>query len=202
VSIPPNEYFTIDPSSNFLSKAHGVLASQELFFYVSDLGDLRVRAFEGQVSYVIAQGVRWASAITATSEVQLYYSDMGGNIFFIPYFHFGSGTLTPVAIGIGNSLTFDVQYLAQTDPPVYSMVVDDGIRHTLYSANDPGFTSIRGSSVIFNNALDSAHYVTRPRIAMHPQDTSEITVHCQTILVHTSASSTGFYVATVPGVAA
>jgi hypothetical protein len=199
--IPPDIYFTIDPSSEFKTKAHGVLASQELFFYISDIGELRVRAFNGNVSYVIAQGASWASAITASDRVDLYYTDASGNIFYIPYFHFGSGTLNAVPIGIGSALTFDVFYVAQSTPPVYTLVVDDGIRHTLYSALDPGFTSIRGSAVIFNNALDPTHYITRPRIAMHPQDTDIMTVHCQDIVVLTSVSSTGFYVAKVPGVA-
>lgn len=200
MSIPIDTYFTIDPSSEFKSKAHGVLFSQELFFYVSDTSELRVRNFNGLVAYAIAQDVIWASAISATDKINLYYANTSGEVFYIPYFHFGAGTLTAVPTGITAALTFDVFYVAQSSPPVYTMVVDNGQIHTLYVANDPGFTSIRASETIYTNATDPTHFVTRPRIAMHPQDTDRLTVHCQKILVSNGSSGTGFYVVRVPSV--
>lgn len=200
MSIPLDQYFTIDPSSEFRSKAHGILFAQELFFYVSDTSQLRVRAFNGLIAYAIAENVRWASAFAAPDRVQLYYADNNGIVYYIPFFHFGSGTLTAIPLGVNNAITFDVQFIAQSNPPVFAMVVDDGIRHTLYVANDAGFTSIRATQVIFTNTTDPTHYVTRPRIAMHPQDTDVLTVHCQRILVSDSSSTTGMYCVRMQGV--
>lgn len=201
MSIPVDQYFTVDPSSEFKSKAHGVLFSQELFFYVADTGELRVRAFNGLIAYVIAQNVIWASALTAADRVDLWYATTDGTIYYIPYFHFGSGTLTSVPIGISAALTFDVFYCLNSTPPVYCMVTDNGFVHTLYVANDPAFSSVRATKQIYSNAQDTAHFVTRPRIAMHPEDTYRLTVHCQTIVISTGISSTGFYVVKVPTVA-
>jgi hypothetical protein len=198
MSIPVDQYFTVDPSSEFKSKAHGILFSQELFFYVADTGELRVRAFNGLIAYAIAQNVIWASALTAANRVDLWYATSGGAIFYIPYFHFGSGTLAKVPIGISAALTFDVFYCLNSTPPVYCMVTDNGIVHTLYVADDPAFSSIRATKQIYSNAQDTSRFVTRPRIAMHPQDTTRMTVHCQTILLSNGQSSTGFYVVKVP----
>jgi len=201
VSIPVDQYFTVDPSSEFLSKAHGVLFSQELFFYVADTGELRVRAFNGLIAYVIAQNVIWASALTASNRVDLWYATADGAIQYIPYFHFGSGTLQTINIGISAPLTFDVFYCLNSTPPVYCMVTDNGEVHTLYVANDPAFSQIRATKQLYSNANDPTKFVTRPRIAMHPQDTYRLTVHCQTIVISTGISSTGFYVTDVPTVA-
>jgi hypothetical protein len=200
MSIPVDQYFTVDPSSEFKSKAHGILFSQELFFYVADTGELRVRAFNGLIAYAIAQNVIWASALTAADRVDLWYATADGAIFYIPYFHFGSGTLATEPIGITATLSFDVFYCLNSTPPVYCMVTDNGIAHTLYVANDPAFSSIRATKIIYTNATDPTHFVTRPRIAMHPLDTYRMTVHCQTILLSNSQSSTGFYVTDVPTV--
>jgi hypothetical protein len=203
VSIPIDTYFTIDPSSEFKSKAHGILFSQELFFYVSDTSELRVRNFNGLVAYTVAQNCIWAAAFSASDRVQLYYATVGGNIFYIPYFHFGSGTLDTVEITglVAPAVTFDVFYCVNSNPPVYTMVVDDGVRHTLYVANDSAFTSIRATEQIYTNTTDPTHYVQRPRIAMHPEDTDIMTVHVQKIVVQTGASGTGFYTVRIPSVA-
>lgn len=200
MTIPLDTYFVVDPSGDFLSKAHGVLVSQELFFYVSDTNELRVKAFSGNVAYAIAQNVSWCSCLTASNHVDVWYADLGGNIFYIPYFHFGAGTLTPVSIGIGSAVTFDVFFCLNSSPQVYALVVDNGIQHIMYTSLTPGFSTIQGHDTIFTNATDPAHYVTRPRIAMHPLDTDEMTVHCQRIVVQSGISYTGFYVTKVPGV--
>ena len=60
--------------------------------------------------------------------------------------------------------------------------------------------SVTVEQIIFTNTTDPTHYVTRPRIAMHPQDTDVLTVHCQRILVSDSSSTTGIYCVRMQGV--
>lgn len=80
----------------------------------------------------------------------------------------------------------------------------DTTYHTLYvnPATDPTFSSpLAPATRIYNNALNTAVFVTFPTVTMHPDDTVNLTVSCQSINQHTAISSVGFYTVAAPGVA-
>lgn len=197
--IPIDTFFTVTPTTDFKSKVHSILDGVELFFYISDTNELRVQNFGGILSYTLALGARWCAAIDGVNLTHLYYADQTGQIFYIPYPRFGA-TVTPQNSNIGNAITFSVLYAAQSTPPAYMMMVDNGIEHFLYTAIDPAFqTPISSPFRAFSNRINQAVHVTRPNIAMHPLDTVRITVHCQQITASTGVSQVGFYVVKVPG---
>jgi hypothetical protein len=200
LAIPLNTFFTVTPSSNFKSKAHVILLTEELFFYVSDTNELRVQNFGGSVSFTLAVDTKWCAAIQAVALAHVYYADQSGQMFYIPYSHFGA-TVTPQVVSIGQVITFSALFAPQSTPPTYMIMTDDGINHNLFVATDPAFHSVISSSRTYSNLVDPKVYVTRPTIAMHPSDTNRITVHCQQFTVLTSVPRVGFYVVKVRGLA-
>lgn len=198
MAISLNTFFTVTPSTNFKSKAHVILLTEELFFFVSDTNELRVQNFGGSISYTLATNAKWCAAIQDVALAHVYYADQSGQMYYIPYPNFGA-TPTPQVISIGNVLTFSVLFAPQTTPPAYMIMTDDGINHNLFVASDPQFHSVISSVRTYSNLVNPATYVTRPAIAMHPLDTTRITVHCQQFTVLTSVSRVGFYVVKVQG---
>ena len=199
--IPMDTYFTVTPSTNFKAKAHAILGNQELFFYISDTNELRVQVFGGLVAQVLALNVSWVEVIQFSSLIHVYYTNAQGNMFYIPFAHFGSGAPTPQAMGITSLLPFSVMFSAQATPASFIMVTDDGTTHRVYSATDPIFAVQNSNPVaIYTNLLDLTKYVSRPQIAMHPDDTSRITIHVQQLDVQHDTFKTGFYVVKVPGI--
>lgn len=212
MSIPLNQFFTITPSTNFKSKGHAILTGQELFFYIADNGDLRVQNFGGIISYTLDINCHWCCAISQTNSpsnnlVHVYYTTAANNINYIAYQVFGS-TPPPVATGLGSAVTFDVFYATQattaTIPPhtgVYMLILDDGQSHQLTAATDPAMHNIVSSTRVFTNITDTQHYVSRPTLAMHPEDTNIVTVNCQQFTFQGAINKVGFYTVKVPGLA-
>ncbi len=200
MAISLDTFFTITPSTNFKSKAHSILGGIELFFYISDTNALRVINFGGNLSYTLAINTRWCATVDGDKITHVYYADQTGQIYYVPYPSFGA-TVTPQIVSIGKAITFSVLYAAQAKPsPAYMMMVDDGINHTLYTATDPKFQHpISDPLRTYSNFINPAIYVSRPNIAMHPLDTTRITVHVQQTTVSNSVSEVGFYVIAVPG---
>lgn len=208
MAIPLDTYFIVTPSSEFISKAYGILSGTDLFFYVNETNSLRVvnmtstnsTASPGTFSYTLAQGAKWVDVVSMTGIVHVYYADANGNVFYIPYTTFGA-LATPVALSLTTALTFSVIHTVTSTPPSFIMMIDDGIKHNLYVATDSMFTTLLATpKVTYNNTLNTNIYITRPAIAMHPQDTNKITVTCQHIVVLSSVSTIGFYEVLVPGV--
>jgi len=196
-------YFIVTPASEFVSKAYGNLNGTDLFFYVNETASLRVVNFNtnqvGNTSYVLAQNVTWVGVISLSGVVHVYYVDINGQVWYIPYTSFGT-THNPVALTISGVVTLSVCFTPQSSPPAFFMMVDNGIDHILHAANDAMFSSVISTTTVYNNSFNTALYVTRPNIAMHPLDTNRLTVHVQQITVSNDASQTGFYVVEVPGV--
>jgi hypothetical protein len=200
VSIPANKFFTVTPATNFKSKASGTLNGVDYFFYVADNHDLRVKTFEGVVSYTLAAGTQWVDTIQASDRIHVYFSS-GNQVFYLEFRHFGSGDTTPTPVGIGSAFTtFSVNYAANCVPPAYLLLLNDGVNHNLYVASDPAFKTVLAASRIYSNAIDQAHYVTHPTIAMHPQDTNIATINIQQLKVSDGSTKVGFYVVQIPGV--
>jgi|SRR5579863_1163388 len=206
MGIPLDTYFIVTPGSEFISKSYANLSGTDLFFYVTETNSLRVvnmvstggSATPGTTSFSLASGVKWVGTISQAGIVHVYYAIASGQLFYIPYIHFG-GAVTPVSLTIGSAVTFSVLHTPQSIPPAYMMMVDDGIHHNLFVASDPMFNAILSTLITYNNSFNPLIYVTRPTISMHPADTNRITVHTQQITVLTSVSQTGWYVVQVPG---
>jgi hypothetical protein len=206
VSIPVDTYFIVTPGSEFLSKSYGTLSGTDLFFYVTETNSLRVvnmtstatAANPGTTAYVLAQDVKWVGVVTMPGVCYVYYTDTSGQMWYIQYRLFG-GPATASTIPIGSVVTFSVTHTSQSNPPAFMIMTDDGIHHNLFAATDPGFQAIISTTQTYNNSFNTAIYVVRPTIAMHPLDTQNLTVHCQQITVLGDVSETGFYVVKVPG---
>jgi hypothetical protein len=123
-------------------------------------------------------------------------------MWHIPYQIFGL-SMIPTSIPITGVVNFSVTHTPQTTPPAYMILTDDGVFHTLYvnNANDPTFNTLLAPATrIYNNALNPSVFITQPTVNMHPLDTQNITVSCQSINQHTAISSVGFYTVVAPGV--
>ncbi len=200
--ITPDTYFIVTPGSQFISKAYGNLNGTDLFFYVSDTQELRVVNFTtsvvGNTTFVLANAAIWVSVISVTGMVHVYYADLGGQIWYIPYTLFG-GSAPATKLNQGSAVTFSCIHTPQSTPPAYIMMIDDGIKHNLFVAADPKFQAAISTLVTYNNSFNPHVYVTRPIITMHPSDTNRLTVHTQQITVLTSVSQVGWYVVVIPG---
>jgi hypothetical protein len=209
VAIPVNKYFIVTPSSQFISKAYANLNGTDLFFFVNDLGNLRVVNMEsgtltatpGSTQFTLAQVAKWVDVIAQPGVVYVYYADLQSNVWVIPYRNFGGLVPTPVLLDVVPTITFSTIFTPQSSPPVYQMMVDDGIRHRLYVSTDPLFTSLLSPVLAtYNNSLNTAIYLSQPSIAMHPSDTNRITVTFQETVISNSSTNVGFYEVRVPGV--
>jgi hypothetical protein len=209
LAIPLDTYFIVSPGSEFVSKGYANLNGTDLFFYITETKALRVvnmnstisSASPGNISYTLAQNVRWLGVIQATGVVHLYYADDNtGQISYIAYTQFGQ-PFRVVSTTIGHAVTFSVTFAPNSNPPAYLMMVDDAVHLNFFAASDPQFQSVLGSEQAYNNAIDHNFYTTRPSIAVHPQDTDRVTVHVQQINLHNSTSQVGFFVLRIPGVA-
>jgi len=204
--ITQGSYWIVTPAANFLSKAYGNLNGVDLFFYVSQTQQLQVVNFTtskpGNTTFVLAQNAAWVGTISLSSVVHVYYADLNGQMWHIPYQIFGSNVV-PTTIPITGVSNFSVTSTPQTTPPAYMMLTDDGVYHTLYvnKATDPTFNTLLSPAVrIYNNALNPAVFVTQPTVTMHPDDTVNITVIVQSVNQNTAVSSVGFYTVAAPGV--
>lgn len=211
MSIPLDTYFIVTPGTEFKSKAYGTLNGTDLFFYITDTGSLRVvnmnstvsSATPGLTSFTLDQHAKWVGGVVSLPGVcHLYYCDQSGTVKYIKYTALGAIS-PPQFLGIAATVvTFSVNYAPNCIPAAFIMAIDDGVNHNLYAATDPEFQNPTGSPVrIFSNLLDNTHYTVRPAIAVHPDDTKNITIHCQQIKVSDGSSKVGFYVAVIPGVA-
>jgi hypothetical protein len=210
VAIPVDKYFIVTPSSQFISKAYASLNGTDLFFFVNDLGNLRVvnmqsgntTATPGSTIFTLAQVAKWVDVIAQPGVVYVYYADNDSNVWYIPYRNFGGLVPSPVLVPVVPAITFSTIYTAQSSPPVYQMMVDDGLRHHLYVSTTPTFSSLLSPALVaYNNTLNTAIYLSQPSIAMHPLDTDRITVTFQETVIQTSLTNVGFYEVRVPGVA-
>jgi|SRR5271154_461693 len=210
--IPLNNYF--DPTavgSNLGPRGYGNLAGADVFFYVSQTNEIRVKqanasATSGQSTIqILVTGVKWLSVIQQPPEgvVHLYWSNLAGAMFYTPYTV--RNFTEPVAIQslpFSTAFTFSTTLAPNGSPAAYCMLVDDGVKHTLYTSINANFAPVLASAVVYNNNFSDAVYVNMPVIAVHPQDTNIATINTQVTKLPTppGVPSVGFYVATLPGV--
>jgi hypothetical protein len=208
VSIPINKYFIVTPSSQFISKAYATLNGTDLFFFVNETANLRVvnmqsgtlTATPGSTIFTLVQAAKWVDVIEAPGVVYVYYADPEGNVWYIPYRNFGGLVPSPVMLSTVQAVTFSTIFTPQTNPPAFMMMIDDGVHHQLYTATDPLFSALLAPvQTTYNNSLDLSDYITMPSIAMHPTDTTVLTVICQQVTVPPTQTSVGFYAVTVEG---
>lgn len=197
MSIAPDQYFTVTPS-NFLSKAHCTFGGQDLFFFVTELNELRVQVFNAILSYRLAPDVKQVQILPGVNEVNVYFLSTGGEIFYFPFHQLGTG-VTPVTTHIQQIQNFSAFHARNTLPASYLLMVDDGVRHLLYVASDPGFTSVSSHNRVYNNSIDQTYYTFGPRLAIHPQDTRRLTVVCQRQTISTGDINVGMYEIVIPG---
>jgi hypothetical protein len=209
VAIPVNKYFIVTPSSQFISKAYANLNGTDLFFFVNETSNLRVvnmqsggsGATPGSTIFTLAQVAKWVDVIAMPGVVYVYYADLEGNVWFIPYRNFGGLVPAPTLLTTVLAITFSTIYTPQSSPLVFQMMIDDGIRHRLYVSTDPTFTTLLAPVLAaYNNSLNTTIYLSQPSIAMHPLDTNRITVTFQETIVANSNTNVGFYEVRVPGV--
>lgn len=210
MSIPVDKYFIVTPSSQFISKAYAPLNGTDLFFFVNETANLRVVNMEsggssatpGSTIFTLAQIAKWVDVIAQPGVVYVYYADLEGNVWYIPYRNFGGLVPTPVLVPVATAVTFSTIFTPQSSPSVFQIIVDDGLRHRLYVSTDPKFSSLLSPSIVtYNNTLDTTIYLSQPSIAMHPQDNDRITVTFEQTVVESGVTSVGFYEVRVPGVA-
>jgi hypothetical protein len=210
VPIPVDKYFIVTPSSQFISKAYASLNGTDLFFFVNDLGNLRVvnmqsggsTATPGSTIFTLAQVAKWVDVIARPGVVYVYYEDLSGDVWLIPYRSFGGLVPAPTLMPFVQAVTVSTIYTAQSSPPAYMAMVDDGIRHHLYVSQQPTFETLLAPSVVtYNNLLDTTIYLSQPSIAMHPSDDDRVTVTFQETIVMSGVTNVGFYEVRVQGVA-
>ena len=204
--ITQGSYWPVTPGAEFTSKAYGNLSGTDLFFFVTTTQELRVVNFTtdapGNTSFVLALAARWVGALSMAGVVHVYYADLSGQMWHIPYSILG-GPFSAASIPITQVNNFSVTYTPQSTPPAFMMITDDGVFHTLYvnNADDPAFgTPLAPPLIVYNNALAPTVFVTQPTITMHPLDTVNLTVAVQQINQMTDVSEVGFYAVVAPGV--
>jgi len=215
VSIPLNTYFVVTPSSQFISKAYATLNGTDLFIYVNETNTLSAinmnstvtTASPGSVTYTLAVNAAWTGVVSRPGICNVYYADLNGVVWYIPYKTFGGPPPTPVQLTNvmppfpAKVTTFSVIYTPQTTPPAYMMMTFDGVYHRIYVASDPLFVSLLApTQITYNNALAPTFFVTEPNISMHPLDTVNLTVFCQQLNENNSVVQVGFYGVAAPGV--
>jgi len=212
VSIHPDIYFVVTPASQFISKTYATLNGTDLFFYVNETNALSVvnmnsagvTATPGSITYTLSVSAAWTGVVSLTGICNVYFADINGAMWYIPYKTFGGPPPAPVQLTDLTPepvVTFSVIYTPQTTPPAYMMMTFDGVYHRIYVASDPLFeTLLAPEQITFNNALAPTFFVTEPNIAMHPLDTVNLTVFCQQLNENTSVVSVGFYGVAAPGV--
>jgi hypothetical protein len=212
MSIPVDTYFTVTPGSNVdrVPGAYATLGNTDLFFYVTETNSLRVvnmnssagSAAPGNVSFALAQNVKWMDVITMPGNgiVQIYYSDNNGVLWYSPYVTYGGPTVFKQVQGVSSVVNFSTIYSPNSNPTAFLLMVDDGLKHTLYVGGDPAYNSVLSTTITYNNSLNALIYISRPSIAMHPSDTHVITVTCQQTVISTSVTSVGFYEIKVSGI--
>jgi hypothetical protein len=215
MSIPLDKYFVVTPASQQVSKAYATLNGTDLFFYVTETSNLSVvnmnstgsNASPGSVVYTLATSITWVGVVSRPGVCHVYFADVAGLVWYIPYMALG-GT-PPAPVQITNVVpvpdapisTFSVIYTPQTTPPAYMMMTFDGVYHRIYVASDPLFQSLLApTQITYNNALAPTFFVTEPNISMHPLDTINLTVFVQQLNENNSVVQVGFYGAAAPGV--
>lgn len=199
--ISANQFFTVNPATNFQSKATGTVGGTDYFFFVSDAGDLQVSTLANPIGLILASGVRWVDTITAADRIHVYYSLLNNEVIYQEFRSFSLGNIPPQPTGItGAFTTFSVNFAPNCVPAAYLLLLNDGVNHNLFVARDPAFQMALANKRIYSNILDHTHYVTRPTIAIHPQDTNIVTINVQRIKVSDGSSQVGFYVVQIPGV--
>jgi hypothetical protein len=209
--IPQDQYF--DPTavgSNFGARGYANLAGNDVFFYISTTNELRAKATSAAATQglstvqILMIGVQWLAVIQQPPQgiAHLYFSMLDGSIHYAAYTAANFSTpIVPSPVGLLSSFTFSACLCPNSTPPVYALMVDDGVRHTLYTSVNPSFSPILGVNTVFNNSIDPTVYVNQPVVAIHPLDTDIVTVNCLHTIVMTSVQKVGFYVAKLPGVA-
>lgn len=211
MAIPLDTYFIVTPGSSVVGMPgfYAKLGNTDMFFYITETGALRVvnmnstatTAVPGLISYTLALNVSWISVITLPGTVvHVYYQNMAGNLFHGVYTIFGGSLNFQPLSSIPAAVTFSTLFTSTSTPPCFMLMADDGIKHTLYVAADPGFQGLISTTVTYNNALNTAVYINRPSIAMHPSDTNLITVTCEQTIISTSVTGVGFYEVKVNGI--
>src|SRR5271157_5049387 len=185
--ITQGSYWPVTPGVEFVSKAYGNLNGTDLFFFITTTQELRVVTFTtntpGNTSFVLSVGAQWVGVMSFASVVHVYFADLNGQMWHIPYRILG-GAFIASQIPITSAVDFSVTYTPQTTPPAFMLLKDDGVFHTLYvnNANDPTFNTLLAPATrVYNNALNPNVFVTLPTVTMHPDDTVNITVICQDI---------------------
>jgi len=201
--ITQGSYWVVTPAADYISKAYGNLNGSDLFFYVAQgTNELRVVGFSVDVpsntTYVLALDVKWVGVVSAAGVVHVYYADLNGQMWYIPFVLFGA-QVSPQLLSIINVVTFSATYTPQSNPPAFMIMTDDGVHHTLYVSTDPLFGSLLSTMETYSNALDLSNYITMPSIAMHPLDTTVLTVICQKVTEPPTSTYVGFYAVTVQG---
>lgn len=212
MAIPLNNYF--DPTavgSNLGARGYGNLAGADVFFYISQTNEIRVKqanatATSGQSTIqILVTDVKWLSVIQQPPQgvVHLYWSDPSGAMFYAPYTARNfTQPVTPQSLAFSTQFTFSTTLAPNGSPAAYCMLIDDGTKHTLYTSINPNFSPLLGSSVVYNNTFSNAIFVNMPVLAVHPQDTNIATINTQvtTLPSPPGIPKVGFYVAKLPGV--
>jgi len=201
--ITQGSYWVVTPAAEYVSKAYGNLNGSDLFFYVAQgTNELRVVGFSvdvpGNTTYVLALDVKWVGVVSAAGIVHVYYADLNGQMWYIPFTLIGASVSSHL-LSITNVMTFSVTYTPQSNPSAFMIMIDDGVHHTLYVSGDPLFGSLISTMETYSNALDLSNYITMPSIAMHPLDTNVLTVICQKVTEPPTSTYVGFYAVTVQG---
>lgn len=210
MSIPQDQYF--DPTavgSNLLARGYGNLAGNDVFFYISTTNELRVKQANSSVTQglstiqILAIGIRWLCVIQQPPQgiVHLYFSHLDGTMYYAPYTAANfTSPISPTPLPFSSNFTFSATLAPNSSPVAYVIVIDDGVRHTLYTSTSPKFAPLLGTQQIFNNSVDQTHYVNNPTVAMHPLDTNSVTVICERTPLPSGSPEVGFYAVKLPGV--
>lgn len=204
MAIPLDQYFSIAPETDVLATGYAHLAGSDLFFYVSTTHELRVVPF-GSVftNYVtLAIGVMYCDVVWLTNVAHVYYVDLNGAVWHFQYDQYGivRHPITQVSgIPIANT-TISVIYQPHTTPQVYVMMLDDGTTHWVITSLVPDFSVIATQLAVFHNAFDQNYFSFAPKIAVHPNDTVNLTVVVDQVILANSQRQVGFYVTQIPGV--
>ena len=206
--ITTDTYSTLVPEASALSKGLAYLNEQNCVFYVTDINQLRVRAFEGKGIIALQDEVVGLSVVEDTNaegkQVALvYFCKLDGSIWLLTYPYFGANFYTVERLLIqGQAVSLSAckhtlvypTSMAKPDQITYFLMADTGTSHLLHIAIDPAFSQRYGTKNCFKNTLDPGLIVASPSIGFHPDSPLRMNVAVRRITRSTGAHEVGVYI--------
>lgn len=199
MALPLDVYIDLQSESTTRSACFGTVNSQDLLFYVTTGGDLRVKSTANLNPKVLDINVVSVDGVFNGAYADIYYVRSDSSVWHMEFRDFDSNTffketLTAVSEQARHISTAKINNR-------FLVMIDDGTSHTLYVAQDYRLLADQFRIVCYNNALNQERYVTNPRIDVHEENTTMpwiLTIAVDVLNISTGDKQIGTYAVPLP----